>query len=73
MCNWIRQNVERVPKPLSKENKLQIFDRLAFAEQFEKFLGIKYGSHKRFGLDGLESLIPGIVTSQQTLTHYTQC
>lgn len=59
-CNWIRTRVET---PLwltySKEKKMHIFERLAFADNFERFLGNKYNTAKRFGLDGGESVIPG--------------
>jgi len=59
-CNWIRVRVET---PLwltySKEKKLHIFERLAFADTFERFLGNKYNTTKRFGLDGAEACIPG--------------
>jgi len=60
-CNWIRARVET---PLwlsySKEKKLHIFERLAYADHFERFLGNKYNTAKRFGLDGGESVIPGL-------------
>ena len=59
MCNWIRERVEAPQTEWSKEERLQMLDRMTFAETFEKFLGLKYGSHKRFGLDGCEALIPG--------------
>ena len=59
-CNWIRVRVE---SPLwltySKEKKMHIFERLAFADYFERFLGNKYNTTKRFGLDGAEAVIPG--------------
>ena len=44
----------------SKEKKLHILDRLAWSEQFEKFLAAKYAAAKRFGLEGAETLIPGM-------------
>lgn len=60
-CNWIRARVET---PLwlsySKEKKLHIFERLAYADRFERFLGNKYNTAKRFGLDGGEAVIPGL-------------
>ena len=34
-------------------------NRLVFACNFESFLATKYGVTKRFGLEGLESVIPG--------------
>jgi 2-oxoglutarate dehydrogenase E1 component len=44
----------------SKERKLHIFERLCFADTFEKFLQNKYNTVKRFGLNGGESVIPGL-------------
>jgi 2-oxoglutarate dehydrogenase E1 component len=60
-CNWIRSQVEH-PKwmDFSKEKKLHIFERLAFADHYEKFLGNKFNTAKRFGLEGGESCIPGL-------------
>lgn len=40
--------------------KKKILKKLATAEIFEKFLHTKYPAAKRFGLDGGESLIPGL-------------
>jgi hypothetical protein len=37
-----------------------ILNKLVEAEGFEKFLDVKYTGTKRFGLDGSESLIPGL-------------
>lgn len=60
-CNWIRDRIETVEPPrYSKLEKTQILDRLAWSDMFEKFCGNKYASTKRFGLDGGETLIPGM-------------
>jgi len=61
-CNWIRERIEADPEPFTKEDHKLMLDRMTFAESFENFLGLKYGSYKRFGLDGCESLIPGMKT-----------
>ena len=55
---WIQQQVEgaRVDVPL--HDKRRILERLNAAEAFERFLHTKYLGHKRFGLEGAESLIP---------------
>jgi multifunctional 2-oxoglutarate metabolism enzyme len=55
---WIQEHVEGVPQELSKEDQLQILHKLGEAEAFERFLHNKYTGHKRFSLEGGESLIP---------------
>jgi len=60
-CNWIRERVETPQQhSFTKEQKYHILDRLTWATLFERFLGTKFASIKRFGLDGCESLIPGM-------------
>jgi len=59
--NWIRNKFEKEDKfNLSKAEILNMYDRLVFASHFESFLATKYGVTKRFGLEGIESFIPGI-------------
>ncbi|KAI7908122.1 oxoglutarate dehydrogenase, E1 component [Cokeromyces recurvatus] len=60
-CNWIRSRIEK-PEPYkySNEEKKVIFDRLTWSDSFERFVASKYPSEKRFGLEGGESLIPGM-------------
>ena len=59
--NWIRAQVE-TPKwmKFSKEKKMHIYERLCFADGFEKFLAKKFSTAKRFGLEGGESCVPGL-------------
>ncbi len=53
--------VESFKQPkFSQKEKLQILDRVAWSEMFETFLANKYSSAKRFGLEGGETLIPGM-------------
>lgn len=60
-CNWIREKIETVDPPkYSQKEKLQILDRVAWSEMFETFLANKFSSAKRFGLEGGETLIPGM-------------
>lgn len=60
-CNWIRTKIEHLVKEEdSKAKRIHILERLAFSVVFERFLGNKYNTTKRFGLDGAESLIPGM-------------
>lgn len=42
----------------TNEEKLRIFDRLLWAEEFENFLDVKYPAQKRFGINGAESFVP---------------
>jgi multifunctional 2-oxoglutarate metabolism enzyme len=55
---WIQEHVEGVPHDLPKEDQLQILHKLIEADAFERFLHNKYTGHKRFSLEGGESLIP---------------
>ncbi|KAF2163225.1 hypothetical protein M409DRAFT_26270 [Zasmidium cellare ATCC 36951] len=60
-CDWLRQRIE-VPQPYkySVDEKRRILDRLIWSSSFESFLATKYPNDKRFGLEGGESLIPGM-------------
>ncbi|KAL6944431.1 2-oxoglutarate dehydrogenase E1 component [Hanseniaspora osmophila] len=62
-CEWLRERIE-VPKPFnySIDEKRQILDRLTWATSFESFLSTKFPNDKRFGLEGLEGVVPGIKT-----------
>jgi 2-oxoglutarate dehydrogenase E1 component len=55
---WIQEQVEVRRGELSHDEKLRILRKLNQAEAFERFLHTKYVGHKRFGLEGAESLIP---------------
>jgi 2-oxoglutarate dehydrogenase E1 component len=59
---WIQQRMESIRNQthFTQKGKEAIYDRLVEAEGFEAFLNTKYPGTKRFGLDGGESLIPGI-------------
>ncbi|KAL1411286.1 2-oxoglutarate dehydrogenase E1 component [Vanrija albida] len=60
-CDWIRERVEvPVQWNYSVEEKRMILDRTIWSELFEKFVASKYPNEKRFGLEGCESLIPGM-------------
>ncbi|KAI7113623.1 2-oxoglutarate dehydrogenase, partial [Hortaea werneckii] len=60
-CDWLRQRIE-VPAAYkySVDEKRRILDRLIWSSSFENFLATKYPNDKRFGLEGGESLIPGM-------------
>ena len=60
-CDWLRERLE-VPEPYKydTEQKRRILDRLIWGDSFERFLSTKHPNDKRFGLEGCESLIPGM-------------
>jgi len=58
--NWLRSRVEVPPPIFSKEEKKLILERLAVSEKFEATCAAKFATAKRFGTEGLESLIPGM-------------
>jgi len=59
---WLQERMEagRNQTEFTKEGKRAIYEKLVAAECFEHFLDKKYTGTKRFGLDGAESLIPGL-------------
>ncbi|KAL3160716.1 hypothetical protein ABBQ32_010627 [Trebouxia sp. C0010 RCD-2024] len=60
-CNWLRERIETPNKEkFSVEKQLHTYDRLAWSENFESFLANKYAAAKRFGLEGCETLVPGM-------------
>ena len=62
--NWIQDRIEpmRDADPLSNEERRHIMKKLNAAEAFERFLHTKYIGHKRFSLEGSETMIPIIDT-----------
>jgi 2-oxoglutarate dehydrogenase E1 component len=58
--HWLRVRMEgnRNEEPLSREVQLQILDKLVEAEAFEQFLHTRFVGHKRFSLEGGDTLIP---------------
>ncbi len=62
---WVQERIENSIKP--KIDHKKILTELTQAEFFEKFLNTKFPGAKRFGLEGGESLIPGM---EQALTVY---
>jgi len=57
---WLQDRMEptRNQDPLDGATKRRILMKLNDAEAFEKFLHTKYIGHKRFSLEGAESVIP---------------
>lgn len=60
-CNWLRDKIEtQVPGRYGSQRRIAILDRLMWATNFENFLAHKWTAAKRFGLEGCETLIPGM-------------
>ncbi len=59
---WLEERMERTrnAEPLSRETQRQILAKLNAAEAFERFLHSTYVGHKRFSLEGAETLIPAL-------------
>lgn len=55
---WIQERMEGDQPSPTSEDQRQILHKLNEAEAFESFLQQKYVGHKRFSLEGAESLIP---------------
>jgi 2-oxoglutarate dehydrogenase E1 component len=60
-CNWLRDRIETpTPMQYNRQRREVILDRLIWSTQFENFLATKWTTAKRFGLEGGETLIPGM-------------
>jgi 2-oxoglutarate dehydrogenase E1 component len=61
-CNFLREKFENdwLYYQPTKEHKMRVYDRLSWAVLFEDFLKSKFTTHKRFGLEGLETMISGL-------------
>jgi 2-oxoglutarate dehydrogenase E1 component len=55
---WIQDRVEGASVETTVDDKRRILERLNAAEAFERFLHTKYLGHKRFSLEGAETVIP---------------
>jgi 2-oxoglutarate decarboxylase len=55
---WIQERIEGVNWDPTDDEKRRILERLNAAEAFERFLHTKYLGHKRFSLEGAESVVP---------------
>ncbi|HUP32665.1 MAG TPA: multifunctional oxoglutarate decarboxylase/oxoglutarate dehydrogenase thiamine pyrophosphate-binding subunit/dihydrolipoyllysine-residue succinyltransferase subunit [Gaiellaceae bacterium] len=57
---WLRQAIEsgRYRMPLSKEQRLQLLDRVSRAEAFEQYLRRAFLGQKQFSLEGLDTMVP---------------
>ncbi len=59
---WIQERIEHIENrtEFTVEGRHMILQRVVEAEGLERYLGVKFVGTKRFGLDGGESMIPGI-------------
>jgi 2-oxoglutarate decarboxylase len=57
---WLQDQMEstRNKGNFSLEEKMLMLNKLIQAENFEKFIHTKYVGHKRFSLEGMETIIP---------------
>jgi multifunctional 2-oxoglutarate metabolism enzyme len=60
--NWLMERMESTTNTpnLSKEEKTEILHKLNQASAFEEFLHKKYVGHKRFSLEGADTVIPAL-------------
>jgi 2-oxoglutarate dehydrogenase E1 component len=59
---WIQERLEGPDKEIrfTPQGKKAILRKLIEAENFERFIDVKYTGTKRFGLDGGESMVPAL-------------
>ncbi|GJP75071.1 hypothetical protein CLOP_g5569 [Closterium sp. NIES-67] len=60
---WVQAAMERPPlrQLFSPRQQRQLLHRLLYADSFERFLARKFPSVKRFGMEGGEALVPGLL------------
>jgi 2-oxoglutarate dehydrogenase E1 component len=60
-CNWIREKFESLQfNPLTREEKLKLFERINETHAFADFIAQKFNTMKRFGIEGVDAFIPGL-------------
>lgn len=59
--NWVKNAIELKNRPqFDPTRKKEIYRKLAITTGFESFLGKKFVGQKRFSIEGLEVLVPGL-------------
>ncbi|MDN3921488.1 2-oxoglutarate dehydrogenase E1 component [Roseateles violae] len=56
--DWVCQALESGGAPLPAPERCRALDKLVEAEEFERFLSIKFPGKKRFGVEGCEVVVP---------------
>ena len=61
--SWIREQYESffVSSTVTKDHKMKIFHRLCKNEMFTNFLKNRFTTSKRFGIEGCDSVISGLI------------
>jgi 2-oxoglutarate dehydrogenase E1 component len=60
-CKWVRDKIElRQYETVTPEERAHMLDRILWTDEFASFIGTKFNTMKRFGLEGCESMIPGL-------------
>lgn len=69
---WIQYQVEggRLASPLSADEKVSTYTHLMKAENFERFLQVKYTGTKRFGIEGAEATVPALEEAIRVAAHH---
>jgi 2-oxoglutarate dehydrogenase E1 component len=69
-CNWIRDQFEGAKfEKLDNKSRILNYDRLIWADEFQKLLANKFNTIKRFGLEGCESFIAGLKVALDSLVN----
>ena len=65
---WLIRERERLPSKPPRRERRETLRMLARAAAFESFLASKFPSSKRFGLEGLDALAPGLLAAADELS-----
>ena len=60
-CRWVRDKIElRQYETINEGERERMLERILWTDEFLGFTGTKFNIMKRFGLEGCESMIPGL-------------
>ena len=67
-CVWLRDKIElRQFTTVPDEERKLLLDRIYWTNEFSNFIGTKFNTMKRFGLEGCQSFIPGMKVAMDTI------